>query len=102
MKVLITGSSGFIGSHVARAFAARGDEIFGIDIVAPRDQTYAFAACNILDLERLKKTFAAFEPEVIVHLAARIDLDGRTLDDYRENFDGVANIVEAVRNTPSV
>ncbi|PIE81987.1 MAG: epimerase [Chloroflexi bacterium] len=31
MKVLITGAAGFIGSHLAKKFAARGDEVVGID-----------------------------------------------------------------------
>lgn len=31
MKVLITGGSGFIGSHLADAYIARGDEVFIID-----------------------------------------------------------------------
>lgn len=31
MKVLITGGSGFIGSHLADAYIARGDEVFVID-----------------------------------------------------------------------
>lgn len=31
MKVLVTGAAGFIGSHLAKKFAARGDEVVGID-----------------------------------------------------------------------
>lgn len=31
MRVLITGGSGFIGSHLADAYIARGDEVFAID-----------------------------------------------------------------------
>ena len=31
MNVLITGSAGFIGSHLAQRLLARGDSVFGID-----------------------------------------------------------------------
>ena len=31
MKVLVTGTAGFIGSHVAQALLARGDEVVGFD-----------------------------------------------------------------------
>ncbi|MCW5573648.1 MAG: NAD-dependent epimerase/dehydratase family protein, partial [Steroidobacteraceae bacterium] len=31
MKVLVTGAAGFIGSHAAQRFLARGDEVVGLD-----------------------------------------------------------------------
>ena len=31
MKILITGGAGFIGSHLAEALIARGEEVFVID-----------------------------------------------------------------------
>ena len=31
MKVLVTGSAGFIGMHVAERLLARGDEVIGLD-----------------------------------------------------------------------
>ena len=31
MRVLITGGAGFIGSHLAEAYLARGDEVFVLD-----------------------------------------------------------------------
>jgi nucleoside-diphosphate-sugar epimerase len=36
MKVLVTGSSGLLGSHVAAAFGEAGHEVVGLDTVAPR------------------------------------------------------------------
>jgi nucleoside-diphosphate-sugar epimerase len=33
MRVLVTGSAGFIGSHLVRALEARGDDVAGLDIV---------------------------------------------------------------------
>jgi UDP-glucuronate 4-epimerase len=34
-RVLLTGAAGFIGSHVAEALVARGDEVFGVDSFDP-------------------------------------------------------------------
>lgn len=33
MKVLVTGMAGFIGYHLSKALAERGDEVVGIDTV---------------------------------------------------------------------
>ncbi|MFK9714751.1 NAD-dependent epimerase/dehydratase family protein, partial [Escherichia coli] len=42
-------------------------------------------------------------PDAVVHLAARIDLDEKTdLSGYTANIEGVENLVEAIRRTPSV
>ena len=35
MRILVTGAAGFIGSHVAEAALAAGDEVRGLDSLAP-------------------------------------------------------------------
>lgn len=43
MKVLITGTAGFIGSHVAQVLLARGDEMIGVDnlgVIRPAVRAY--------------------------------------------------------------
>ena len=35
MRILVTGAAGFIGSHVAAAFAAEGHAVTGLDVLAP-------------------------------------------------------------------
>jgi dTDP-L-rhamnose 4-epimerase len=35
MRILVTGASGFIGSHVMEAFAANGNDVAGLDLLAP-------------------------------------------------------------------
>jgi nucleoside-diphosphate-sugar epimerase len=53
-----------------------------------------------------KATFMAavveFCPTHAIHMAARTDSDGRTLDDYRINIDGSANFMEAIKTAGSV
>lgn len=33
MKILVTGTAGFIGSHLAQRLLARGDEVVGLDSI---------------------------------------------------------------------
>ena len=33
MKILVTGTAGFIGFHLANALVARGDEVVGYDVI---------------------------------------------------------------------
>jgi nucleoside-diphosphate-sugar epimerase len=50
----------------------------------------------------LKSAFADFSPQLILHLAARTDLDGMSLAEYRANSIGVTNMIAAALETPSV
>lgn len=100
MKVLVTGSSGFIGQALMRRLQAAGFEAAGLDKTPSATTRYV---CDILDGERLSREVQDFSPEAIVHLAARIDLDEKTsLSGYTANIEGVDNLVAAVRLTPSV
>ncbi len=100
MKVLVTGSSGFIGHALVRRLKAAGWEVAGLD---RQPGTATDFVCDILDAARLGEAVQAFSPDAIVHLAARIDLDEKTnLAGYAANIEGVQNLIAAVRLTPSV
>lgn len=73
MRVFITGVAGFLGSHLADAFIARGDRVVGCDNFigserdnVPREVDFYEGDCN--DLERLRKAFRAVD--VVYHCAA--------------------------------
>ena len=105
MRVLVTGTSGFIGSHLAALLKDGGHEVLGIDNREPvfRARRVQYALCDILDRDSLMTVVKRFTPDALLHLAARTDLDDRAqLADYAANIDGVANIVAAIRATPSV
>jgi len=105
MRVLVTGSSGFIGSHLVAALAEQGETVLGLDNRPPatRDRRYEFAHCDILQTDRLLDVFHAFAPEAVVHLAARTDLDEKdSLAGYAANIDGIESLIVALRQTPSV
>jgi GlcNAc-P-P-Und epimerase len=100
MKVLVTGSSGFIGHALVQKLQEADCEVAGMD-KQPGDLTRY--VCDILDGPRILKTIQEFAPEALVHLAARIDIDPKAeLADYAANFDGVRHALAAVRNTPSI
>jgi nucleoside-diphosphate-sugar epimerase len=105
MKVVVTGSSGFIGQHLVSALVARGDEVLGIDKRDPSAplRGYRFERCNILDAGRYVALVRDFGAEAMVHLAARADLDEKTdVRGYDDNTTGVENTVRAVRETPQM
>jgi len=100
MKVLVTGSSGFIGQALMRRLRAEGCKVAGLDRI-PGPTTDQL--CDILDAARLTETVQRFSPDALIHLAARIDLDEKAnLAGYATNIDGVENVIAAVRLTSSV
>jgi nucleoside-diphosphate-sugar epimerase len=96
-RILVTGGSGFIGTNLVEFCLNRGDEVLNLDINQPRNPTLVDTAqrVNILDAKQLKEAVRRFHPEYIFHLAARTDLDGESIDDYRTNTIGVKNLLEA-------
>jgi nucleoside-diphosphate-sugar epimerase len=106
MRLLVTGGSGFIGRHLVEHMAAQGHEIANIDIVKPADESQGghFQHCDILDAAAVKACFQRFQPDAVVHLAARTDLvhEGAVEPHYASITRGTQNILDAARSTPSV
>ncbi|MFZ5982146.1 MAG: GDP-mannose 4,6-dehydratase [Patescibacteria group bacterium] len=86
MKVLITGSAGFIGSFVAKKLLERGDFVVGVDnfndYYSPRMKEHHIESFknnpnfklyreDITNYEALKEIFENEKPERIIHTAAR-------------------------------
>jgi nucleoside-diphosphate-sugar epimerase len=102
---LITGGSGFIGTNVIEAFQRHGSSILNIDISPPRNPAHVpfWSRCDVMDMGTLRRNFASFQPDAVMHLAARTDLDERRdSDSYAVNTGGVANVIDAITQTGSV
>lgn len=104
MRVLITGGSGFIGTNLVERFISRGDDVLNIDIAAPRKSSHirVWEEVDILDLPRLAKIVSIFNPDVVIHMAARTDLVGTEPADYAANTVGVSNIILALQPLQSL
>lgn len=89
MKVLVLGSSGYIGNYLCKELAAEGIVVYGYDLVkAPNIGSVAgFVLGDVADGECLENTLTKFNPEVIIDLAANAVVgDGYCLEDYKVNF----------------
>ena len=104
-RILVTGSSGFIGGWLVKELKQHGHEVVGLDKAMPALplDVDEFSACDICDKPALIGAMHRAKPDALVHLAARTDLEEtRHLQGYAANIEGVRNLVEAVSQTPSV
>ena len=103
-RVLVTGGSGFIGTNLVRSLVKGGLQVLNFDRRMPLDLSHIkyHHAGEILDLKAVRFAIESFQPELVVHLAARCDLDGASLSDYSANTRGVENLISAMHNVDSI
>jgi len=104
MRLLVTGGSGFIGTHVARKATSCGVEWLNLDIRPPVSGEYPmnWRQVDIMDSERLNAAVHDFNPTHLLHLAARTDTDSDVLSDYAVNTVGTMNVLLASATTPAL
>ena len=97
LKVLLTGSSGFIGRHVTRALLDAGHVVLGYDRV---DREGRSSARDILRPDWLRFALDAFPADAVIHLAARVGVReslNQPADYVRTNVDGSLNVLDVCR-----
>ena len=116
MKILITGSAGFIGFHAAKEFLRRGWDVAGVDnycdyydvklkrdrsAILRQDARYPERELDICDLEGLRTAFAEESPDVVLNLAAqpgvRYSIDHPFVY-QKTNLEGFLNVLECCRH----
>lgn len=104
MRALITGGSGFIGTNLVAHLVGLGVEVQNADQAPPRnpDHAHLWVQVDICDRDSLKRALRAFAPDVVFHLAARTDLEGRKVADYATNTVGVSNLIDSVLAMPGI
>jgi GlcNAc-P-P-Und epimerase len=98
-RVIVTGCSGFIGTHLISCLLEQGHQVLNLDKHRPLDtrQICVHHQVDILDAGALRATFDSFSPQWLFHLAARTDCDERTTVEtgYVANTTGSINVLTA-------
>jgi len=91
MKILMTGTSGFIGQHLEPLLKAQ-HEIYSLK-------------SDLLDFDAVTKEVLDFQPDIIVHLAARTEVEKSFYEQTtfsQINYVGSVNLIEAASKVPTL
>lgn len=118
MKILVTGSSGFIGYHLVKKLCENNFEVIGIDNhndyydiqlkesrknILDRFTNFKFYLLDISNKDELFKVFEENLPDVVINLAAQAGVRYSIENPYAyvdSNLIGFMNILESCRNYP--
>ena len=113
MKILITGSSGFIGFHLSKLLLEKGNSVYGIDSmnnyydvnlkksrlnILKKYRKFNFSKANLESSKRIKNIFNKVKPKVVIHLAAQAGVRysiHKPKVYLKSNIDGTFNVIEA-------
>ena len=116
MKVLVTGTAGFIGSHVAIKLLERGDEVIGFDSLSDYydvnlkkarlarfmdHPNYTHIQADLADRPAVEAAFATHKPQRVVNLAAQAGVRYAATNPHvyvSSNVTGFLHILEGCRH----
>ncbi len=114
--ILVTGSAGFIGSHVATALLARGERVVGLDNLSDyydvhlkqarlerlmTDPGYEHVHADLIDRSAVEQLFENHKPRRVVHLAAQAGVRYAAVNPHAytdSNITGFLHILEGCRH----
>lgn len=109
MKILTTGTAGFIGSEFVRQAVEKGYDVVVVDCLtyagdlARLEQVeghYKFYEADISDFQKIDKIFAEEKPQAVVHWAAETHVDRSIIDAspfMKTNVIGTQSLLEAAK-----
>jgi UDP-glucose 4-epimerase len=111
-RVLVTGATGYIGSHTCLELLAAGCEVAGFDNLSNSSEeslrrvrqlagkTLAFTRLDLLDRPGLDALLKDFRPDAVIHFAG-LKAVGESVEKpllyWRNNVEGTLNLLEAMR-----
>jgi UDP-glucuronate 4-epimerase len=117
MKVLVTGSAGFIGSALTLRLLERGDEVVGLDNLNPYydvrlkqarlarfmdHPAYRHVDADLADRDQVERAFAEHRPQRVVNLAAQAGVRYAMENPHvyvASNVTGFLHVLEGCRRT---
>lgn len=98
MNILVTGGTGFIGSHIIDHLLEKKHSVTSLDTLEPKRDDINYINCDILDLNGLKAAFK--DIDVVYHLAAVSNVNNVYQEPIKSvaiNSTGTVKILEAAR-----
>jgi GDP-4-dehydro-6-deoxy-D-mannose reductase len=108
-RVLITGGTGFLGSHLTREFAARGLEVLSTYLDAPpvdlpKGRGVSYVRLDVTDRKAVDSLIESWSPSVVYHFAGQAFVTPSWNDPrgtFEANVTGTLNVLEAIRRLNS-
>ena len=112
MRILVTGGSGFIGSHLIKFLIKKNHKVLNIDRLSKesineslkkinKHKNYSFQKIDLQNYNILNKTLSEFMPQTVFNLAAESHVDRSIISPknfVKSNINSTVNLLESVRN----
>lgn len=101
MKAIITGASGFIGTHLIDRLLEGGFKVVAMDLKPPKREGVVYECLDVADFQGCLQVLGRYkDADFIYHLAAQVDVPlsfEKPLETFKVNVTGTLNMLEAVR-----
>lgn len=103
-RIVVTGGSGFIGTNIVEYYKSCGHKVTSLDVLPPRHPEHRplWQKVDLLERTSLFRAIREADPELVFHMAARTDLLGRSVREYRSNTEGLSHLIEGLRELSSL